>query len=178
MLPVITMMLALVSLAFGILYTLATRVAFRGDPLRVLALLWADTRLFFATRDGPLVVPTARDKETTMTALLQEMEILLLSVAVNGDSLDVRVLGTKGDVYVVTLGASQMCSCPAFRFKLDDAQCKHLAWLRRRCSACPRRTTSRTSAPSRSSSGYTCSSASTSTARSRPSPCARLSASL
>ena len=72
MLPVITMMLALVSLAFGILYTLATRVAFRGDPLRVLALLWADTRLFFATRDGLLVVPTARDKETTTTALLQK----------------------------------------------------------------------------------------------------------
>ena len=130
MLPVITMMLALVSLAFGILYTLATRVAFRGDPLRVLALLWADTRLFFATRDGPLVVPTARDKETTTTALLQEMEILLLSVAVNGDSLDVRVLGTKGDVYVVTLGMTQTCLYPAFRFKRDDAQCKHLAWLK------------------------------------------------
>ena len=41
-----------------------------------------------------------------------------------------RVLGTKGDVYVVTLGMTQTCLYPAFRFKRDDAQCKHLAWLK------------------------------------------------
>jgi hypothetical protein len=84
---------------------LATRIAFRGDPFRVLALVWADARLFFATRDGPVILPMVRDKETTTRALKQNEIILLLSVAVNGDSLDVRVLGTKGDVYTLTLGA-------------------------------------------------------------------------
>ena len=44
---------ALALLVFGIIWTLAERIAFRGDTARVLALAWADPLATLETRGSP-----------------------------------------------------------------------------------------------------------------------------
>ena len=64
--------------------------------------------------------------------------IMLLEIAVAGGVLlNARALGTDGAVYDLMLGMTQTCSCPAFRFKRGDAQCKHLAWLKTKVLGVP-----------------------------------------
>ena len=124
---------ALALLVLGIIWTLAPPVAFRGNPLRVLALPSADPLATLETRGSRLIDSTTRDKKTITRGLKDGKRIMLLDIAVAGGVLlDARTLGTTGNVYTLSLGATQSCNCQAFIKKDATAvvQCKHLAWLK------------------------------------------------
>ena len=120
-------------------WTLAGRVDFCKDTARVFALAWADPLATLATRRSRLIVSTTRDKGA-MARVLSVSEAACCSKSRSrgaSSSTRARALGTDGAVYDLTLGMTQTCSCPAFRFKRGDAQCKHLAWLKTKVLGVP-----------------------------------------